>query len=306
MATSNSQNYAISATEIISEATELCGGAAGSDGTIPTADYNSALRTLNLMIKAWQQEGLFLHKYGTATLFFAHEAGHYLLGTTAHATESYVETTLAADAALGATTITLTSTDGITALDVIGIVLDDGTIHWTTVTTAATTLIASGLASAASSGNMVIAYTTAIGIPEKVTDVMRQNADAIDTEVEIISREAYRRISDKEAVGKTTKVFIDPKTTYVGLYAWPMPDDVTDRLTFSYAKLVDDFDNTTDNPDIPIGFAEALVTGLAYRLAPKYRLPASEREDLRLRAENAKAAIDDFEETSLFFEPRMS
>ena len=305
MTTSNSQNFSISATDIITEASELCGGG-GADGTIPTENYTSFLRTLNIMLKAWQGEGLFLHTWRDATLFFTHEEPHYLLGTTAKATESYVETTLSADAALGATTITLTSTTGITALDVIGIQLDDGTIQWTTVTTAATTLVAAALTGAASSGNMVIAYTAAILRPLAIADVMRKSADGYETPVELISREEYRRKGNKAVVGKTTEAFLDPKTPHSGLFLYPCPDDVTDRLTFSYKKIIDDFDATTDTPDIPTDFCEALVTGLAYRIAPKYRLSQVERQDLKERADIAHARISDLESgTSFFIEPRM-
>lgn len=305
MATSNSRDFSLTAADIITEAAELCGGG-GADGTIPTENVTSFLRTLNIMLKAWQGEGLFLHTWRDVTLFFAHDEPHYLLGTTAHATESYVETTLAADAALGATTITLTATTGITALDAIGIVLDDGTMQWTTVTTAATTLIAAALTGAASSGNMVVAYTTAIGRPVEIADVMRKDSNDIEAAVNVISREAYRRKADKTVTGKVIEVFLDPKLGYSGLFTWPCPDDVTDRLTFSCKKVVDDFDATTDTADIPTTFYEALVTGLAYRIAPKYRLSQAERQDLKERADIAKANISDSESgTSLFIFPRM-
>lgn len=304
MATSNSTDFQVSTIDIITEALQLCG--VPDEGEVNEDNYFSALRTLNLMIKAWQHEGLFLHSYRDATMFFDKGEAEYLIGSTAHATESYAETTLSSAAIATDVVIALADASGVSDGDVIGVQMDDGTFHWTTTTTAATTLIADAMPGAAAAGNMVVAYTTAIGKPEKLTDATVKDASGGETAIEIVSREAYRLIPNKDVSGRPVRISLDPKTSYLGVRAWPVPSTVTDRLVFSYQKTVEDFDGISDTPDVPGAFSEALINGLAYRLAPKFRLPVSEREDLRLRAETAKAALDDFEETSIFIEMRTS
>lgn len=267
MATSNSYNYTIDRSDVIAEAYEIGGIYSGE--TLSSDDTVIASRKLNLMIKAWAAQGAHMWAVQEATLFLVKGTASYLLGPTGtHCTASYVRTTLSAAAALGATTISLTATTGMTAADNIGIVLDDGTIHWTTITTVATTLIASGLASAAASGNVVFTYTSKIQRPNRIIPdtIYRRDVNDSDVQIELVGRAEYAQLSDKTTQGKTNKLWYNPLTTNGAASLWLTPDLATDVVRFSFERNVQDFDVGADEPDFPIEWGEALVYGLAARL----------------------------------------
>ena len=68
-------------------------------------------------------------------------------------------------------------------------------------------------------------------------------------------------------------------------------------------KPVDDFTTDSDTAAIPVNWLQALTLGLAYTLAPKRQVPLNEQAALKARYEEALRDIDDFEESSFFFQP---
>jgi hypothetical protein len=208
-----------------------------------------------------------------ATLFLTVGTASYSLGATGtHCTHTYVQTTLSTDEALGSTSLSLTSTTGMAASDNIGIVLDDGTIHWTTIsgTPGAPTTIATGLASAATSGNVVFTYTTKINRPQRIDDESTywHSIAGNDTPIDMISRSDYSQITNKTTEGKVVKAYYDKQLTNGILKVWPTPDLATDVIKFSYERILEDFDASGNTPDFAIEWGEALILGLAYKMAP--------------------------------------
>src|SRR3990167_7038387 len=196
MAVSSSSNFNATRNEII-RAAALEVGAIGSGVTMSSQMLLDFAFKLNAMVKAWHAVGD-IHVWSTleATLFPQLDQIKYQLGATDHATESYVQTTISAAEASGQTTISLTSSTGMTAADNIGIIVDDGTVHWTTISSipgSPSVVIASGIDAAAAAGNYVFAYTTKMVRPLKVVDVRRHNlSSGNETPIEVISRKDYR------------------------------------------------------------------------------------------------------------------
>lgn len=306
MPSSGSANFTINRDDIIMEAMEICGVIAAGE-TIQAVDLQSAARKLNMMIKAWMAHGLHLWAMEEATLFLGLGTQSYSLGPTgAHCTNNYVQTTLSADAANGATSLTLAATTGLTAADNIGIVLDSGAIHWTTVSTVGPpTTIATGLAGAAASGAVVFAYTTKINRPQRIVSAYRRSIATQDTPIELIGRDEYAELSNKATRGKCVEAFYDPQLTLGVLYTWPTADLATDVIRFWYERAIEDFDASVDNPDFPIEWGEALAYGLADRLAPAYRLPLADRQIINAEAKVklAQAVEFDRETASVSFAP---
>lgn len=309
MATSGSTNFTLNRDEIITDALEDIGVIGGGD-TPTYDDIQSCARKLNMMVKAWMAQGVHLWAVDEATLFLSVGTASYSLGATGtHCTNTYVHTTLSSDEALGSTSLGITSATGMSASDNIGIVLDDGTIHWTTISGApgAITAIATGLASAASSGNVVFAYTSKINRPQRILSAYRRNIDGTDTPIDTASRQEYSDLSNKTTQGKTNKFFYDPQLTNGALYAWPTPDLATDVIRFWYERPLEDFDAATDNPDFPIEWAEAICAGLVYRIAPKFgKSPA----DIAFYKQDADEKLQiamgfDRETASVMFQPDM-
>src|SRR6185295_4401225 len=108
-----------------------------------------------------------------AILFPAVSRNLYYVGstTTDRVAGPYVQTSLSADAASGASTITVDSVVGIATTYIIGVLLDDGTMQWTTVNGApsgSTVTLTATLTGAASDGNSVFAYQSVLVRPLKV------------------------------------------------------------------------------------------------------------------------------------------
>lgn len=304
MATSGSYDYTANESQLIREAIELTGTLDIGDD-IPPEIYDMVRRTLNIRLKYWQSIGLYLHTYQTATLFLAKTTQSYSLGPSGdHCTESYVETTLSADAASGAGTVSLTSTTGMTTGDKIGIVLDDGTLQWTTITLPNT--LAANLTGDASSGNKVYTYTTKIYRPLAVSDFRRRSSDGTETPLDDpVSLNEYFRLPNKTTSGKVVKLAYDPQTINSRLYVWPTADNVTDQIVFRYQKPIADMDDIENTFDVPIDWLAPMSVMLADAIAPKLRVGLDHQQFLAMRAKEIMDNMDDFEQASIFIEPRM-
>jgi hypothetical protein len=114
MATSSSSNYNRTALQIITEALELT-GAYQSGETISSEDTQSCLQSLNMMVKAWQGDGIGLWKNVDAMLFLEKSEYLYAIGPTGdHCTKvsDGVKTEVATAAASGATSVVIDATTG--------------------------------------------------------------------------------------------------------------------------------------------------------------------------------------------------
>jgi hypothetical protein len=114
MATSGDYNYNRNALQIITEALELIGSYESGESIDPN-DVSSCLKTLNMMVKSWQADGIGLWKNVDAALFLEYDENEYLIGPTGdHATASWIKTEVATAAASAATSLVVDSTTGAT------------------------------------------------------------------------------------------------------------------------------------------------------------------------------------------------
>lgn len=278
MATSGSINLTATRDDIITEALELLGVL--PEGESPnSAQLTSAARTFNYMVKAWQADGLNLFAMQQAFLFTNKDQSAYTLNstTTDHYTASFVETALAADAASGATTITVDSITGISASDKIGVYQDDDTVHWTTVSGApsgSTVTLAAALTAAASDDAVVYAYTDKADRPMRVLEATVHHASSgTDIPVHIGSRTEYFEQTDKNTDSRVNTVYYDPQVTAPKLYVWPQSDDERDYLKLYVQRTLDDLDAASDDVAFPQEWFLALAYGLATLLGPKHGKP---------------------------------
>lgn len=302
MTVSNVHEFTLTRDQIITEALELTG--TFNLGDSPSSEeMESYARTLNLFLKSWQPKGLFLHTYKPATLFLALNQQSYLLGPTGdHATESFIETALTADAADNATVLTVESETGMTVGDNIGVILDDGSLHWTTIASLAPLTITSGITDTATTGKAVFTYTDKIIRPLKVKDLMLYSSGN-ERPINSVSTSEYKNLSAKNATGSPVQYAYDPQLDNSRLYVWPVANTVTERINFAYQKPVDDFTTDSDTATAATDWLHCLCLGLAYHIAPKRRLPLDEQRALKARFDEALMDLDDFEETSIFFCP---
>lgn len=276
MALSGSDNFTNTRDDIINAALRKTGQLAEGE-TATAQQVNDAAKDLERMVKLAQAAGLHLWKYEEMVLFLVADQQSYDLGTTTSENwvkkSDLVSTTLSAAASSTDTAMTVTSITGISDGDVVGVVVDDNTIHWTTVNGApsgSTVTLTTGLDDDAASGNALYAYTNKATRPLQVTHGRAQVSTTSEIELTILAREDYFRLSNKAASGTVIQVYYNPRLTNGKLYVWPTAEDERVYLNLTTQISIQDFDAADNNPDFPAEWHEALVWNLAKRLIPEY------------------------------------
>jgi hypothetical protein len=290
MTTSGTTTFSRNRDQIIKSALRKV--SAFESGETPDAEsVNDASDALNTMIKHWQGNGVQIWRTTEAVLFPQLGQVRYSIGSasTDHATESWVETALTTAAADGASTVVLDSVTGVATTYKIGVQLDDGTLHWTTVNGApsgTTVTLTAVLTDSAALGNRVIVYQTNLVRPLKIISARRYNfASAIDTPVEEMDRVEYQDMPNKTSTGAVNSFYYDRRTNTSGyLYFWPAPASVDDAIKMTIARAIEDFTVAGDDADLPQEWIRAIEWGLADEIADEYDVPDPKRSRIERRA----------------------
>ncbi len=280
MTTSGSTSYNPVRSVIVDGALRLCG--AYSTGMSPTTEQlSNAYAALNLLLKSWQiAEGLWLRQFIEIVLI--KDQVKYNLPGAAGGVD-LVSTTATGDKASGATTIDVTSVSEVTAGDAIYIVLDDDTLHTSTVSSIATLEItfADATAAALSEDCLVFAATATFARPRRIFTQDRADSSNLDVPIFQCTREEYTDLSNKTTTGKVVQIYYDPQLVTGNLFVWPAPDTTGDRLKLTIDRILQDMNESDETYDVPQEWLECLKYRLATRLAPEYAMPISERTELR-------------------------
>lgn len=141
--------------------------------------------------------------------------------------------------------------------------------------------------------------------PLRIQDAYIRDASGHDTTLKIISRQEYDILGDKTTLNVPNQIFYDPALTNGVLTVWPVPQDATNTIHLVVQKPLADFNLSTDNPDFPQEWYQALKWGLAAELAPEYG--ATERKITRIeqKAMLYKEQLNNWtqEEASTYFMP---
>lgn len=272
MATSGSSDFTLTRNQIITNAlTQL--GVYRPGATVGTNDLNHCASILNSMVKSWEGQGIHLWKETEGTLFLRNGINKYTLdsSSTDYSGDNVIDTTLST--AASGTSLTVTSTTGMTAADNIGIQLDDNTMQWTTIVSvnSSTSLtITASVSSTASSGNNIFTYTTHASKPLVITSARFRDENGTDRPIFIRGREEFMQIPNKTSTGKINQIFYAPTISSATIYVWPTPDSVADTLRFSYTKALEDFDSAGDNADFPTEWLYCITCNLAVAVAGTY------------------------------------
>lgn len=262
-------------------------GAIASGETPDAQTIQDGSDQLNILVKALNATGLHIWTETEAILFLQPGQYQYTLGTgttdsCADLTGSYAATTLAVAAATSATSISASSATGFAASYNVGIVLDSGSMFWTTQSGPAsgtTITLATGLSGSASGGNAVYVYQTNVIRPLRVVSGRRfAFINSIDTQMIPMSRIDYRNQPNKSSTGTITQFFYDPRggaNTQGQMFVWPAPTDVTSAFKFTWWRPVQDFTTSANIPDLPQEWLDALVWNLALKMAPEYDCTAN-------------------------------
>lgn len=102
-----------------------------------------------------------------------------------------------------------------------------------------------------------------------------------DTPVTVLSWQDYWNIPNKADEGRPTHIALDNNKTPT-LYVWLTPN-ATYTLYLLAVTTLEDWESSSGSEDFPPRWTDALVYGLAARLADEYKVP--ERAELWQRAE---------------------
>ncbi len=290
MVTSNSYDFILTRDEIVTVAYRLVGALAEGE-ILTSAQTTEGALFLNMIIKNRHGDGmpLWALKRGTILPF----SGASSIATDSHVVTFYDSTTLSADAAALATAITIAAAGTIANSDQIGIELDNGDIHWTTVsagggTTALT--LAAGITSAATSGNRVYAYTASADRIQKPIRITTANillvSDGSPSTVDVLDLNDYFNLSNRTVEGVPNSIAYDHVSTVATnlnnglLYVYPRFSTGDYVIEFTYQRPFQDFDAGADNPDFPQAFYLPIAFQLAAVLSNRMGLPIEERNTL--------------------------
>lgn len=146
-----------------------------------------------------------------------------------------------------------------------------------------------------------------IAKPLKVFQAWTHDSSSnIDIPMRVITRQEYNTLGNKGTIGQPVQIFYEPLVDSGVMHVFPTPDaySAANRtLTFVYQRPFEDFDVSTDNPDFPQEWYDAVTYGLATRLAPEYGVPNVERKTLWQEMSIIKQEALNFgtEEGSLWF-----
>src|SRR4030066_317499 len=284
-------------------------------GYVPDANVTEyAQRTLNLMLKSWQaMDGLNLWKIKEATIFLQDGINSYTLGSTGNhwvLSSDITKTEIKVAAVATDTSIDVDSTTGMTATDYIGIELDDGTFHWTTVasvtdndTVVLTDAIETGDTVAVD--NDVYFYTTKADRPLMLIDVMKRDQSDNDRPTNLISRNEYYTFGSKLTEGNVTQLYFQPTLTNCTLKVYPTPSNSLDRVICTAQFPIEDLTAANHDFDCPQEWLLPIRLNLAVLLTPAAASGSTEFKILKALADEYKEGVLGFdrEQASIYLQP---
>lgn len=274
MTTSGTTTFISSRNTIINDALRLI-NILGENETASAYDLELSNRTLNRMIKSWENQAIHLWTKTTGVIFLQKNQSEYDLSSTSsdHATTTWYSTTLSANAAIGATSFTASSTVNMTISDYVGIEQADGTLHWTTIATipdSITFTVNTGITVAASSGNIVWNYTTKLDQPVKVYSANYRSKSNIDVPMNEWSYQEYFEQPSKTSTGTPVNYNFDKQRDNAIIRVWPTPANVNFIMPITFSRKIQDSGTASNTQDFPQEWENAIIYNLAPLLAVAY------------------------------------
>jgi len=155
-----------------------------------------------------------------------------------------------------------------------------------------------------------IGLTKTINIPKplKVIQAYNHNTTSnVDIPMRIITKQGYNILGNKTSSGNPIQVYYNPQSEYGILNVFPVPsttEQSANTIVIHYQRPFEDFDASTDTPDFPQEWYDAIAYGLACRLAPEYGVAMADRKLLWQEMTIIKQDALNFglEEGSLYFQ----
>lgn len=157
--------------------------------------------------------------------------------------------------------------------------------------------------------NIGVGQTINTPFPLKIQQaVLEDLISKVSLEMNIYSLYEYYSLNPAYSSGQPVSLFYTPKINTGEIILWPTPDATAAAqkvVRIVYQAPFDDFVNSTDTPDFPKEWNQAIVYELAVALAPEYGIPLEERNTLKAEAKQYKEDALSFgtDEASIFVQP---
>ena len=209
---------------------------------VPSANSTHALRVLNNLVKAWRGAGV-------------------LTWNTEWITKTLVASSVANQGSLDYRCIRSHTSSSATQPGVGA----DWTSYWIALAT-----------NAGSAWADVTAYTSIgnLSLDQNISKVIAAfiRTTAVDTTMQVKTGEEFFAIGSKSSLSTPLRIWFKRGVTNKA-YLEPIPDSATTMVVHMLvARHLSDFDAGSDNPDMVQDVFDALIYGLAIRLAPIYSL----------------------------------
>jgi len=284
MSVNTSTSFTQTRDQLILDAFQLI-GVYGIGRTVSSEDMTVAVSFLNKMIKAWGTKGLLLWCKEEATVFLSPSVSNYSFGQTstpayaALASDTIISQTTTA-AVLGATTINVINSAGMSVSDYVGVLQSDMSVFWTTIASipnSTSIVLSSGTSTTVNQAANVYTFTTLINKPYRVLSCRRVwgfDSGVTTTIDEVVmnplSHSDYYNLPLKSANGLPNQYYYDPQRDVGTLSLWQRPNDGAYRVNMTYERVMSDMLNVSDNFDLPQEWLEPLTWQLAIRLCPAF------------------------------------
>lgn len=85
-----------------------------------------------------------------------------------------------------------------------------------------------------------------------------------------MTRDEYDQLPDKDVSGTPTNFVYEPGNAQGQLFIWPVPSSASGELVYTYQRIFEDMDATSNNFDLPQEWLESITYSLAARLHRSY------------------------------------
>lgn len=142
-------------------------------------------------------------------------------------------------------------------------------------------------------------------MPLKVIQAWRAGTNYSNVPMNVYSNTNYNILPLTNSSGTPVNLHYQPLSNYGTISLWPYPVDSSTSITIRYQRPFEDMTSSVDNLDFPPYWTEAIIYGLADRLAPEYGIPLEDRKLLSTQASSFHAQALSFgsEESSFYLQP---
>lgn len=314
MATSGNYQFSTNRNSIILEAMKKC--LLLHEGQTPNStQYTDGAALLNKMVAAWVADGMpaWSRKIAYILPWDAAGAEARISSNSTYVYTAYATGTTSAAASSGQATFTTTASVPNGSAKVLVQHATGPTWYTVSSSVGGTVTLSTNLSEALTSGQrfIYVSNSNLLGTSDafpilKLYDATAVNVAGGTRRPLVVTAESTIR-QNVNLTSEGTPVYLNHwrNRTDSTFTIWPAFSSIDEVIEIRYQAPFQSFDSSTDEPDFPQEWYEALEYGLAVRLATVYGMPLQERMVLKQEADIiiGKAFAFGIEDAHLFFQP---